>query len=366
MRHIRKVLDRIHLLQIDSVNVAVRSHYMPLFSRLGPYDQALLDQTAYEKGEVFEYWAHAACIIPMNQHLLFRHQMAARRFRRHAERHLGDEHPGYLDAIIAEVTARGPLTTAELEDGGARTGPWWGYGKGKLALEVHFAHGTLTTRARRNFARVYDLPERVIPPAVLAQAAPTPEAAEREMVRRSIRALGVGSLPDIADYYRLKARDVLPHLNALVDDGDVQMVTVESWDKPAYLDPSAARPRSVKARALLTPFDSLVWRRDRNERLFNFHYRIEIYTPEAKRIHGYYVLPFLFGERLAARVDVKADRAAGELLVRSAFIEPPADASEVAPALAAELRLMADWLKLPKVVVESRGDLAATLASEVL
>ena len=359
MRHLRDVLNRVHLVQIDSVNVLARSHYLPFFSRLGPYDPALLDSAAYTSGEVFEYWAHAACIVPMEQFALFRQRMAG--WSGHGAEALQTEHPGYLDAILAEVEARGPLSAGELGDGGARSGPWWGYGKGKTALEVHFGRGTLTTRARRNFSRVYDLTARALPAHAFAQAALSKEDADREMLRRAARASGVATLSDLADYYRLRQQEARPRVAELMDSGELLPVTVEGWGQQAFLYREAAIPARVRACALLTPFDSLVWTRDRAERLFDFHYRIEIYTPGPKRTFGYYVMPFLLGETIAARVDLKAERTTGTLAVRAAYLEAGAKAMHVAPALAEELRSMATWLGLSRIEVAERGDLAPPL-----
>ncbi len=364
LRHVEAVLNRLHLVQIDSVNVLVRSHYMPFFSRLGAYDRALLDDEAYRKGRVFEYWAHEACIVPIDQYPLMRSRMADwRGWKREAL--IEREEPGYLDAVLEEVRQRGPLTAGGLEDGGKRTGPWWGYGKGKVALEVHFGRGRLTTRARRNFSRVYDLPERVLPAAALSAPPPGVEDAHREMLRRASEALGVATTADLADYYRLKMPAARPLIRDLVDAGDLRPVEVEGWNQPAFLHRDAVVPPRVNARALLTPFDSLVWNRDRTERLFGFRYRIEIYVPEGQRQYGYYVLPFLLGDRLVARIDLKAHRQAGTLEVRGAFLEPGESPGVVAEALAAHLAEMADWLGLERVSVVLNGDLAGPLAAAV-
>ncbi len=364
LRHLERVLKRLHLVQLDSVNVLVRSHYMPFFSRLGTYDCSLLDDQAYRKGRVFEYWAHEACIVPVEQYPLFRHRMEGWRRWPSRKPWLESQYPGYLDAVLEEVRTRGPLTVGQLEDGGARTGPWWGYGKGKLALEAHFAHGDLTTRARRNFSRVYDLPDRVLPAAALSAPPPSAEDAHSEMLRRAAAALGVATVADLADYYRLKTAEARPRIQELADSGELLPVEVEGWAQPAYLHRDA-KARRVNAVALLTPFDSLVWNRDRTERLFGFRYRIEIYVPEGQRQFGYYVMPFLLGDRLVARVDLKAHRQAGTLEARGAFLETGEKAGPVAEALAGHLAEMAAWLGLERVTVALKGDLAPALAAAV-
>ena len=359
--HLRRVIARIGLVQIDSVNVLARSHYLPFFSRLGPYPMALLDDLAYKRRELVEQWAHEASLLPIEHYPLLRHRMEATN-RRSAAR-IEDGQPGYLDAILAFVRERGPVTVGDLE-GERRRGGWWGWSDGKIALEHHFARGALAIADRRNFARLYDLPERVLPPSAL-NGAPPREEQQRELLRMSARALGVGTASDLADYYRLKITVARPLIEELADAGELVRVAVEGWRQPTYLHPDARIPRQVNARALLSPFDSLVWERDRNQRLFDFHYRIEIYTPEPKRVFGYYVLPFLLGDRLVARVDLKADRQAGALLVQAAHLEAGASESETAAGLAAELYEMATWLGLGRVEVASKGDLAAALRREV-
>ncbi|MEE8338086.1 MAG: crosslink repair DNA glycosylase YcaQ family protein [Dehalococcoidia bacterium] len=359
-RHLKRVMNRIGMLQIDSVNVLVRSHYMPLFSRLGPYPMELLDRYAYERGRLFEYWGHAACFIPVEHRPLLRHRMEGphRRYRpdwltREAE---------YIDAVLDEVRERGGLTTGELDDPGERTGPWWGYGKGKIALEYHFLRGALAVRERRNFARVYDLPERVFDAKTLATPGLAAADAQREMMRLAARSLGVATLNDLANYYAIRLPQARERLHELLDAGELEEVTVKGWTKPAYLHAHAKLPRRVNARALLTPFDSLIWRRERAEQVFGFHYRIEIYVPQPQRKFGYYVLPFLLGDELVARVDLKSDRAAGTLLVQSAYIEQERDdTARVAAELGDELRSMAGWLGLDRVRVGRRGNLATEL-----
>ncbi|HZH25804.1 MAG TPA: winged helix-turn-helix domain-containing protein [Azospirillaceae bacterium] len=365
VRHGRRVLDTVGLIQIDSVNVLVRSHYLPLFSRLGAYPPSVLDSMAQgPKRDLFEYWGHEASLLPLSFQPLLRWRMAR------AERgeglysglaRFGRERRAYIDAVLAEVEARGPLVASELSSGGKATGSWWGWSDGKRALEWLFWAGLVTTRTRRGFERVYDLTERALPEAA---ALPTPDEADaqRALVRTAARSLGVATERDLRDYFRMEPADTRARIAELVEAGALHPVRVEGWKAPAYLDASARVPRRVAARALLSPFDSLVWERDRTERLFGFRYRLEIYTPAPKRVYGYYVLPFLRGEHLVARVDLKADRAAGRLLVRAAHAEPGAPLADTADALMAELREMAGWLGLGGVVVSGRGDLAAHLA----
>jgi len=359
-RHLRRVLKRINLVQLDSVNVVVRSHFMPFFSRLGPYPMDLVHDLAFKRRELFEYWGHEASLLPVDHYPLLRHRMESAVPRYQASTLMATQ-PEYAAAILEEVRANGPLTVSDLEDPGDRTGPWWGYGPGKTALEWHFRTGAITTHERRGFTRVYDVTERVLPDHALDAQVPASEDAQRELLLRSARAHGVGTAKDLADYYRLKVPVARPLLNALSDEGALERVTVEGWRQPAYLHPEAKLPRKVEARALLTPFDSLVWERDRTARLFDFDYKIEIYVPEPERRYGYYVLPFLLDGHLVARVDLKSERDTGTLVARATHIEDGADPREVAHALAAELSLMADWLGLDSVRADSRGNLARRL-----
>jgi uncharacterized protein len=363
-------VDRLGLLQIDSVNVLVRAHYLPLFSRLGPYDATLLDQVAYAGREraLFEYWGHEASLLPVASHPLLRWRMA----RAEAGRGLyGRLHKfarlrrPFVQEVLAEVTDRGPIAASELSRGGRSRGSWWAWSDGKAALEWLFWVGRVTTAARRRFERVYDLPERVLPESVLAAAIPTEDDAQRALLRHAARALGVATARDLRDYFRLDVADTRPRLAELVEAGELSPARVEGWTEPAYLHPSARAPRHLKARALLSPFDPVVWERQRAERLFDFHYRIGIYTPAAERAHGYYVLPFLLGDRLVARVDLKADRVARVLRVPSAHLEDGAGESRVAAALAVELVAMARWLDLNAIDVARRGSLGRALRRAV-
>ncbi|PWC34098.1 winged helix-turn-helix domain-containing protein [Azospirillum sp. TSO35-2] len=368
-RHARRLIGRLGLVQIDSVNVLVRSHYLPLFSRLGPYEAALLDRLAYggKRRALFEYWGHEASLIPVEQQPLFRWRMerAERGDGIYGElaRFAAERRP-YIDGVLAEVAERGPLGASELSEAGRGAGGWWGWSDGKRALEFLFWAGRVTTAGRRGFERLYDLPDRVLPAAVLA--APTPDAAEaqRALLRIAARAHGVATERDLRDYHRLDVADARLRLAELVEAGELLPVAVEGWDRTAYVLPDLRVPRKLAAQALLSPFDSLIWERQRTERLFGARIRLEIYTPAHKREHGYYVLPFLMGERIAARVDLKSDRKAGALLVQAAHGEPGADPAAVAPALAAELQRMAGWLGLARVAVNGAGDLApAVIAS---
>jgi uncharacterized protein len=368
VRQLSRLVDRLAVLQIDSVNVLSRSHYLPAFSRLGPYPRAALDTLSNRRHDVFEYWAHEASFLPVRLQPQLRWRMAA------AEQHawgnmvrLQRERPEYVSEVLDRVREGGPLKASQLiEPRPDRPGSMWNWHAGKVALEWLFFTGALTARARTaGFERVYDLTERVLPAAVVQ--APTPERADavRELVRTAARALGVATETDLRDYFRLPPADARSAIAELVEGGELQPVQVDGWDRPAWLDPQARRPRWVRGRALLTPFDSLVWERPRVERIFGFRYRLEIYTPAAKRVHGYYVLPFLLGDQLVARVDLKADRQAGVLRVPAAHAEPGVDVRAVAAELADELRLMADWMELEDVAVVDRGDLAGDLAAAV-
>jgi uncharacterized protein YcaQ len=367
-RQLRRMTARLAVLQIDSVNVLSRAHYLPAFSRLGPYPREALDDLAGRKRELFEYWAHEASLLPVRLHPHLRWRMAA------AEEHawgsmvrIQRERPGYVSEVLARVREAGPLKASDLaEPRPDRPGSMWNWHAGKVALEWLFYTGVVTTRGRTaGFERVYDLTERVLPAAVLRTPTPEPADAVRELVRTASRALGVATERDLRDYFRLRPPAARAAIADLVDAGEILPVEVAGWGAPAWLHPQARRPRWVRARALVSPFDSLVWERPRVARIFGFRYRLEIYTPAAQRVHGYYVLPFLLDDRLVARVDLKADRQAGVLRVQAAFGEDGVDPTEVAAALAEELALMAGWMQLDAVVVGERGDLAAGLAAVV-
>jgi uncharacterized protein YcaQ len=353
-RRLGATAARLGLHQIDSVNVLVRAHYLPAFSRLGPYDRGLIDRAAWGKRSerrLFEYWAHEASLLPLAMHPLLRWRMAQ------AER--GEigwgslkayavERRAEAEAILGRIRAEGPLAASDFEHGKGKGG-WWGWGDTKRALEWLFWAGRITTATRRaGFERVYDLTERVIPAAILDLPTPREADAQRELVAHAAAALGIATETDLRDYFRLKPEPARRAVAELVEEGILLPAAVAGWARPAYLHRDARRPRRIAGQALLAPFDPLVWERGRAERLFGFRYRIEIYTPAEKRTHGYYVLPFLLGERLVARIDLKADRSGSRLLVRKTTFEPgaPADAAE---RLDGELGLMARWLSLESV-----------------
>ncbi len=364
-RHLKRVVARTGLLQVDSVNVFERAHHLPLFSRLGPYDRTLLPRAAYVHRDLFEYWGHEASLLPVATQPLLRWRMerAAR-----GEEGWGRtirvlaEHPGFVEHLLQRIRDEGPSSAGDLHEGEKPVGPWWDWSLTKTALEHLFWAGRVTTSTRRGFERVYDLTERVLPPAVLALPTPSREEAQRELVRIAARAHGVATEADLRDYFRLKVEEGRAAVQSLVEAGELQPVEVEGWGRPAYLWPGSRVPRRVTASALLSPFDPLVWERSRTSRLFGFDYRIEIYVPAAKRVHGYYVLPFLHDEGLRARVDLKSDRKAGVLRVLASWLEPGSAPLTTVQALAAELRAAAEWQGLADVVVEPRGDLAPALA----
>ena len=359
-RHFDRLFDRVKVVQLDSVNVAVRTHYMPAFSRLGSYPREHFDAYAYGRRRLFEAWGHVASLLPVEHYPLLRHRMEDARSR--SIRSFGRERRAYVEEICREVADRGSLAVSDLRDQGRnRSRPWWGRSDGKLALEWLFATGRLAAARRGNFTRVYDLAERVIPPQVLAAPAPETRDAQRELLRLAARAHGIGDAADLADYYRIRMPQARPLLQELVEEGELLEASVEGWSRPAYLHRDARMPRRIGASALLSPFDSLIWFRNRTERLFGFRYRIEIYVPEPERQYGYYVFPFLTGDTLAARVDLKADRSSGALLVRGAYLEEDCEAGAVAGELAAHLASMAAWLELGEVKVGRRGNLAAPL-----
>lgn len=364
------MVDRLGVLQIDAVNVLERAHYLPLFTRLGPYDRTRVDDAAYGRSRsLFEYWGHQASLLPTSMFPLFRWRME------HARKLEGiygglvrfvKRRRAYVDEILREVTDRGPLRAAELEMGAPRKGGWWGWSDAKRALEWLFWSGQVTTSTRKSFERLYDLTERVFPKESSIPA-PSETDAHRELLRISARSLGIATEDDLADYFRLRLRDVRPRIAELVEERALVRTKVEGIAKPMFLfrgaEKAAQKLDVTSVRAILSPFDPLVWYRARSERLFDFHYRIEIYTPAHLRKHGYYVLPFLLGDRIAARVDLKADRAASTLLVQASHLEPGSSASDAAPALAFELREVARWLSLERIVVAKRGGLAKALAA---
>ena len=361
-RHLRKVFERLGLIQIDSVNVLVRSHYLPLFSRLGPYDRSLLDRFVYGDHEAFEYWGHEASVIQSDLHPLLRWRMAGEHRWSGMRDYAAEKADAHFDALHALVLERGIASAGDLEAGATKKGPWWGWGDTKRSLEHLFFVGRVGAVRRANtFERAYCDPARVVPPEVLDLPTPSRRDSLVALLERSARGHGIGTAKDLGDYFRLPIKEVRPLLEEMADDGVVERVAVEGWKHAAYRHPAATLPRWVRASALVSPFDSVMWERDRVERVFGFTYRIEIYVPKPKRVFGYYVLPFLLGDRFVARVDLKADRSGSRLLVQSTWAEADVDHDEVASHLAAELRTMADWLRLDNIVVESRGDLAPAL-----
>jgi uncharacterized protein YcaQ len=362
-QHLRRLFDDVGLIQVDSVNVLVRSQELPLFSRLGPHPRTLLAEAA-DAGETFEYWAHACSLLPATDHWLWRWRMA-----------LNLDSDGWdgigkkrelLDNVLEQVRTRGPLTVGDFEGRVRTPGTWWSWDDTKVAVEHLFSTGRVTARRRpRDFARLYDVPERILPASVLEAPGASEEEARRELVMRAARSLGVATLGDLADYHHQRATRLAPIVADLVAAGRLVEVEVDGWGKPAFLHPEAQTPRSIRGRALLSPFDSLIWTRERVERLFDFNYRLEIYTPAPKRVYGYYVLPFLLDGHLVGRVDLKADRGNGVLRVQAAHVEAdldtPMDRPDIAGALLGELTDMARWLGLATVGAAARGNLAKDL-----
>ncbi|HTK29771.1 MAG TPA: crosslink repair DNA glycosylase YcaQ family protein [Vicinamibacterales bacterium] len=380
---IRRLIARIHAFQIDSVNVVVRAHYVPAFARFGAYPTAALDSLAYRRRELFEYWGHAACLMPVSLYPLLRYRMDGDG----AREYMASPRGAYVAKVYQEVAARGPLAAAGLSEPGARSGKWWGWGTGKSALEYLYDAGLLAIAGRRGFERLYDLAERVIPAAARETTAPPREEAMKQLICLGAKACGAGTFADVAGYLCIdgwhdrrprgpcwewpkgagRAKPIGARLMAeLVEEGRLVPVAIEGWKEPAFLHPDArVPPRPIGARALVTPFDSLVWERGRMARLFGMAYSIELYTPPEKRVFGYYVFPFLMGDALVARCDLKADRERGVLMARSAHLEPRQPAARVAGELAAELVEMSAWLGLRGVEVGRRGDLAAALRRAV-
>lgn len=351
------------MVQIDSVNVVTRTHYLPGFSRLGDYPREALEAEAWgPKRSLFEYWGHEASLMPMELQPLFRWRM--QRAQEGAMwtgiARFGREKRDYIDGVLAEIERRGPVTGGDFAQGPRGQPGWWEWSDGKRALEWLFWAGMITTKTRNGFERVYDLTERALPAHIVNAPTPNERDAQRELIRIAARALGIATETDLRDWFRMPVADAKARITELVEAGELTPVQVKSWRQIAYLAPGARSPRRVSGQALLSPFDNLIWARDRTERLFDVRIRLEIYTPEHKRTHGYYVLPFLEDEAITARVDLKSDRKAGVLLVQAAWREP--DATPDTPArLATELKLMAGWLGLERVRVVGKGDLAEAL-----
>jgi uncharacterized protein YcaQ len=370
MRTLSRTLARTGVIQVDSVNVLQRAHFMPLYSRMGAYDVDLVRRAAERSPRrIVEYWAHVQAYMPVDLWPVMRHRMDSYRTQKH--KWWGTEVTEDLTAsLLAEIADRGASTARDLDDGLPRSKEHWGWNWSatRRALDYLFVTGDVAIAGRNSqFEIRYDLPERVIPHAHLDAPTPSLADARRELVLRAARSHGVATVRCLADYYRMRLQPGAPGtmaaqdaIEGLVEEGELEPVTIEGWRRPAYLHRDARLPRRVRARALLSPFDPVVWERERAEHLFDFHYRIEIYTPPEKRVHGYYVLPFLLGDQIVARVDLKADRRTGRLLVKAAYAEPCAP-TETADELACELARMAGWLGLDRVVVEPRGDLAPAL-----
>ncbi|KRE32191.1 hypothetical protein ASG82_02575 [Mycobacterium sp. Soil538] len=367
--HLKRLIARMQVLQLDSVSVSVRAHYAPVFSRLGPYDRDLLDRAAWSHSArsprlLVEYWAHEAALMAVDDWPLMRWRM-----REYSHGRWGTEivkrNAKLAEDIVAAVAELGPATAGQIEahlesEPRGRKGPWWDRSDTKWVAEALWSSGVLTTATRIGFARHYDLTERVLPPEVVARHVDETQAV-RELTLRAATALGVATEADLRDYFRLGARQVKPAIAELVADGEIEPVQVDGWAATAYLRAGQIVPRRDRGTALLCPFDPLIFFRPRVERLFGFHYRIEIYTPAPKRQFGYYVWPFLMDGRLVGRVDLKADRAAGALQVVGAFSEPGEDPRQIAEPLVGELTSMAGWLGLGDVTVGERGDLASSV-----
>jgi uncharacterized protein len=366
-RHVRKVLNQIAVLQVDSVNVLTRSEELPIFARLGPHPRNIVRDMEAD-GELFEYWAHEASLLLVQHEPLFRwkkEQVRSGDYKVWANMaKLRAERPEFLQLVLKEIVERGPLAASELSMRIGQVGEHWGWrwDDAKTAVEALFWGGEVAGRRRTNFEREYSVPEQRFPSHILERNHHSHDEARLELLRIASRCIGIGTARDLADYHRLNIPLARPLIAQLVASGELLEVEVEGWRDPAFLSPHAKTPRRVDARALLSPFDSLIWERSRTERLFGMRYRIEIYVPQPKRVHGYYVLPFLLGEELVARVDLKADRHAGELLVQASWGEPNIDVARVCAELAKELTAMAQWLALDRVVVKSKGDLYRPLA----
>jgi len=366
-RHVTQLIERLGVLQIDSVNALVRSHYLPLYSRLGNYPQKLLDQAAWSQGrqrKLFEYWGHEASLLPVELYPLMRWRMQRASqgegiYQQMAR--FGREQQPTIARVLQAVRDQGALGAGSLNTRQERAGPWWDWSEEKHALEWLFAAGEVTVAGRRGFERLYDLPERVLPSSIINHPQLSEADAQRGLLLHAVKALGVGTEKDIRDYFRQDPAPARTGLAELVEEGAIEVVQVKGWKQPAYVLPEFKVPKKVTASALLSPFDSLIWERGRTERLFDFHYRLEIYTPAHKRVYGYYVLPFLHNERIAARVDLRAERAAGRLAVHAVHEEEPGLDEEGMFALAAHLRRLADWLGLPEVLINCQRASAARL-----
>lgn len=371
--HVRATAARLGAIQIDSVNVLARAHYLPTFSRYGAYPMSALDDLAHGKRELFEYWGHAACFLPVDMYPLMRWRMEG---QVSAWAGLSRKRKEFIETVYRELEEHGPVSAGEISVSGKSRGPWWGWSEGKEALEFLFRQGRVAVAGRRNFERLYDLSERVFPRSALDAAAVAERDAKKELFVRAARAMGVGTAKDIAQYFHVDAwwdrltvngrrapGTIQPLFDELAEDGRLDRVRVEGWKQPAFVVPGVKIPKSVDVRAIVSPFDPVLWERKWTRAVFDFEYQIEIYVPAPKRVYGYYVLPFLVGDRFAARVDLKADRKTSTLIVHAAYFEQGggSDAPAVAHALAAELRSMAAWLSLESFSVGAKGNLARQL-----
>lgn len=367
--HVTQLIERLGVLQIDSVNALVRSHYLPLFSRLGNYPRALLEQAAWGQGrqrQLFEYWGHEASLLPVGLYPLMRWRMQRAAQGEGIYQQLakfGREQQTVIARVLQTVREQGALGAGSISTRQERAGPWWDWSAEKQALEWLFAAGEVTVAGRRGFERLYDLPERVLPSAIVNHPDIGESDAQRALLLYAVKALGVGTEKDIRDYFRQDPAPAKRGLAELLEEGAVQRVQVQDWKQPAYTLAGLTVARKVNASALLSPFDSLIWERARTERLFDFHYRLEIYTPAHKRVYGYYVLPFLHNERVAARIDLRAERAAGRLAVHAVHEEQPGLDDEGMQTLAFHLRQLANWLDLPQVLINCQRASAARLRS---
>ncbi|QNG99290.1 winged helix-turn-helix domain-containing protein [Pseudomonas sediminis] len=354
-KHLQTQIERLGVLQIDSVNALVRSHYLPAFSRLGHYQAEHLDELAWDRARrrrLFEYWGHEASLLPLELYPLLRWRMRRAADGQGIYRELakfGVERRDVLVNVLQVVRERGALGAGSLSSRTEKAGPWWDWSAEKMALEWLFAAGEVTVAGRRGFERLYDLPERVVPAEVLNHPDLDEAEAQRRLLLRSADALGVATERDLRDYYRLDVSDSKRRIAELVEAGELLPVTVQGWRQAAYCRGEPRIPRRIRHSALLSPFDSLIWERERTERLFGFRYRLEIYTPQAKRVYGYYVLPFLHHERLLARVDLRSERAAGRLAVHAVHLEEAVFSEEARVALGDSLRMLAHWLGLEEV-----------------
>ncbi len=370
---VHAAVERLGVLQLDAVNVVARTQYLVLFARLGPFDRDHLHRLAGRRGPLFEYWGHMASVQPVALHPLLRWRMERGGSYGEQPAHAARvatwarEHADYIDSVLTEVDERGPLSAAMLNEPRRRDGEWWDRRSvGRQALEHLFERGQLAAWRTPSFERVYDLPERTLPPEVLAAPTPTAEDAQRALLSLAADALGVATVRDLADYFRIRTVEAKAGVRELVEAGELIRVDVEGWTEPGYVRPGVAPTRRRRTHAtLLSPFDSLIWDRPRTERLFGFTYRIEIYTPAAKRRYGYYALPVLLGDQLVGRLDLKTDRQVGALRVLASHAEQGVDPDEAAVAIASELETMSTWLGTDHIVVTDRGDLAPALTAAV-